>query len=56
MTDEPVAVATPVHAREFTVRLPAELHERLRDRARGDDQRMSQVVRAAVREYLDRDR
>jgi len=52
MSTEPVVVAV----REFTVRLPEDLHERLRARARGDDQRMSQVVRTAVREYLDRQR
>lgn len=56
MSDEPVVVAASVNTREFTVRLPEELHERLRLRARGDDQRMSQVVRTAVREYLDRAR
>lgn len=40
--------------REFTLRLPPELHERLRRRAFEDRAHMSELVRRAVVEFLDR--
>ena len=38
----------------YTVRLPQDLHEALRIRAKAEDRRLAQTVRAALREYLGR--
>lgn len=57
MTSEPATVSRGTdRERELTVRLSSELHERLRRRALDGDQHMSQVLRCALREYLDQPR
>lgn len=38
--------------RVFTLRLPTDLHEALRQRAKAEDRRLAQTVRAALRAYL----
>lgn len=38
--------------RNFTLRLPPDLHEALKRRAKAEDRRLAQTVRAALREYL----
>jgi len=38
--------------RVFALRLPADLHEALKQRAKAEDRRMAQTVRAALRAYL----
>lgn len=39
---------------QYTVRLPQGLHEALRIRAKAEDRRLAQTVRAALRDYLSR--
>jgi len=46
--DEPVIGPTVV----FTTRLPADLHAALKAKAKAEDRRASQTVRAALRAYL----
>lgn len=36
----------------FTLRLPADLHGELKQRAKAEDRRLAQTVRAALRAYL----
>jgi hypothetical protein len=38
--------------RLYTLRLPADLHEALKVRAKADDRRLAQTFRAALRTYL----
>lgn len=39
-------------SRVFALRLPVDLHEALKQRAKADDRRMAQTVRVALRAYL----
>lgn len=49
-------VCQPFHldgeSRVFALRLPADLHEALKRRARAEDRRMAQTLRVALRAYL----
>jgi hypothetical protein len=40
--------------RIYTLRLPADLHDALKARAKADDRRLAQTFRAALRTYLTR--
>ncbi len=40
--------------RLFTLRLPADLHDALKARAKAEDRRLAQTFRAALRTYLSR--
>ena len=46
----------PQEHQQLIVRMPAELHAAIRDQADADDMTMAQLVRRALREYLERAR
>lgn len=54
-SDSMVPTTPQDEVQPLVVRLPADMHAKLKERARDDDLSMSQVVRRAIRQYLRND-